>query len=143
MSSIKLGLEFGSVLVCLMTFNRSRFNINYEWELVQFCNVKGVNVVGGFSILLSYFRANYSGSIVSYADRRFSNGGVYVKNGFELIRVNGPGYYYVDKNYLVRHDRMKFQKKLIGAYECTEYEKAREMGFNKIFDCGSLSFGME
>jgi transposase-like protein len=143
MSSIKLGLEFDSVLVCLMTFNKSRFNRNYEWELVQFCNVKGVNVVGGFSKLLSYFRANYSGSIVSYADRRYSDGGVYFKNGFELIRVNKPGYYYVDKNYLIRHNKMKFHKKLIGAYECTEYEKAREMGFNKIFDCGSLSFGME
>ena len=72
----------------------------------------------------------------------WSDGGVYFKNGFELIRVNKPGYYYVDKNYLIRHNRMKFQKKLIGAYDCTEYEKAREMGFNKIFDCGSLSFGV-
>lgn len=141
-SSIKLGLEFDGVLVCLMTFNKSRFNRNYEWELVRFCNVKGINVVGGFSKLLSYFRSRFNGSIVSYADRRFSDGGVYVKNGFELIRVNGPGYYYVDKNYLVRHNRMKFQKKLIGAYECTEYEKARQMGFNKIFDCGSLSYGL-
>lgn len=28
------------------------------------------------------------------------------------------------------------------AYECTEYEKAREMGFNKIYDCGTLCFGI-
>jgi hypothetical protein len=141
-SSIKLGLEYEGVLVCLMTFNKSRFNKNYEWELVRFCNAGGINVVGGFSRLLSYFRTNFGRSIVSYADRRYSDGGVYFKNGFELIRVNKPGYYYVDKNYLIRHNRMKFQKKLIGAYDCTEYEKAREMGFNKIFDCGSLSFGM-
>ena len=142
-SRIKLGLEYEGVLVCLMTFNKSRFNRNYEWELVRFCNISGINVIGGFSRLLSYFRSRFTGSIVSYADRRYSDGGVYFKNGFELIRVNKPGYYYVDKNYLIRHNRMKFQKKLIGAYDCTEYEKAREMGFNKIFDCGSLSFGME
>jgi hypothetical protein len=141
-SGIKLGLEYEGNLVCLMTFNRSRFNKNYEWELVRFCNSGGLNVVGGFSRLLYYFRHEYSGSIVSYADRRYSNGNVYFKNGFELKRVNKPGYYYVDKNYLVRHNRMKFQKKLIGAYDCTEYEKAREMGFNKIFDCGSLCFGL-
>jgi len=141
-SSIKLGLEYEGIFVCLMTFNKSRFNKNYQWELVRFCNTSGINVVGGFSKLLSYFRSNFGGSIVSYADRRYSDGGVYFKNGFELIRVNKPGYYYVDKNYLIRHNRMKFQKKLIGAYDCTEYEKAREMGFNKIFDCGSLSFGM-
>ena len=142
-SGIKLGLEYEGNLVCLMTFNKSRFNRNYEWELVRFCNAGGINVVGGFSKLLSYFRSRFGGSIVSYADRRYSNGNVYLKNGFELIRVNKPGYYYVDKNYQVRHNRMKFQKKLIGAYDCTEYEKAREMGFNKIFDCGSLCFGLE
>jgi hypothetical protein len=39
----------------------------------------GYNVVGGFSKLLSYFRNNYVESIVSYADRRYSNGGVYDK----------------------------------------------------------------
>lgn len=142
-SGIKLGLEYEGNLVCLMTFNKSRFNRNYEWELVRFCNAGGINVVGGFSRLLSYFRREYCGSIVSYADRRYSNGNVYLKNGFDLVRVNKPGYYYVDKNYMVRHNRMKFQKKLIGAYDCTEYEKAREMGFNKIFDCGSLCFGVD
>jgi hypothetical protein len=29
------------------------------------------------------------------------------------------------------------------AYDCTEYEKAREMGFEKIWDCGSLCFGLK
>lgn len=142
-SSIKLGLEYDGSLVCLMTFNKSRFNKNCEWELVRFCNSRGINVVGGFSKLLKAFRGNYSGSIVSYADRRWSDGGVYFKNGFKLIRVNKAAYYYVDNNYLVRHNRMKFQKKLIGAYDCTEYEKSREMGFNRIYDCGSLSFVLE
>jgi hypothetical protein len=37
---------------------------------------------------------------------------------------------------------MKFQKKLIGAYDCSEYEKARELGFEKIWDCGTLCFGL-
>ena len=141
-SGIKLGLYYENELVCLMTFNKSRFNRNYEWELVRFCNKSGLNVVGGFSKLLKHFRGSYEGSVVSYADRRWSDGGVYFRNGFELIRVNGPGYFYVDRDYLIRHNRMKFQKKLIGAYDCTEYEKAREMGFNKIFDCGSLCFGL-
>jgi hypothetical protein len=35
---------------------------------------------------------------------------------------------------------MRFQKKFIGAYNCTEYEKAREMGYEKIWDCGSLTY---
>jgi hypothetical protein len=142
-SKIKLGLEYENNLVALMTFNKSRYNKNHEWELVRFCNSKDTNVIGGFSKLLSNFRVNYKGSIVSYADRRYSNGGVYSKNGFDLICVNKPGYYYVDRNFLNRYNRMKFQKKLIGAYDCTEYEKAREMGFNRIYDCGTLSFGLK
>lgn len=142
-SKIKLGLEYNNELVCLMTFCKSRFNSNYEWELSRFSNKIGLNVVGGFSKLLKWFLSENTGNIVSYADRRYSNGNVYSKNGFEIIKINSPSYYYVDKSYLKRYNRMKFQKKLIGAYNCTEYEKAREMGYNKIYDCGTICFGYE
>lgn len=141
-SRIKLGLRYNNELVSVMTFCKSRFNSQYEWELSRFSTKSGLNVVGGFSRLLKWFREQHSGCIVSYADRRYSNGNVYFKNGFSLIRVNEPSYYYVDKNCLERFNRMRFQRKYIGAYDCTEYEKAREMGYNKIFDCGTLTFGL-
>jgi transposase-like protein len=80
-SKIKLGLEYNGVLVCLMTFNKSRFNKKYEWELVRFSNALGLSAVGGFSKLLSYFRARFPGSIVSYADRRYSTGNVILRMG--------------------------------------------------------------
>lgn len=141
-SKIKLGLFHNDGLVAVMTFCNSRFNSNFKWELSRFSCLKGFTIVGGFSKLLKFFTANNIGGIVSYADRRISNGNVYYKNGFKLIRVNKPSYFYVDKNYLQRYNRMKFQKKNIGAYNCTEYEKAREMGFEKIWDCGTLCFGL-
>ena len=140
-SSIKFGLEYNGDVVAIMTFAKSRFNKGYHWELTRFCVKGGLSVVGGFSRLLKAFRDTYTGSIVSYADRRYSNGGVYNTNGFDLIGVNKPSYYYVDKNFLRRYNRMRFQKKYIGAYDCTEYEKAREMSYEKIFDCGTLAFG--
>lgn len=140
-SSIKLGLIHNEELVCIMTFAKSRFNKFYDWELTRFCVKGGISVIGGFSKLLKAFMEVYKGSIISYADRRYSNGNVYSKNGFTLIGVNKPSYYYVDKNFIRRVNRMKFQKKYIGAYECTEYEKAREMGFEKIWDCGTLAYG--
>jgi hypothetical protein len=88
------------------------------------------------------FISIYSDDIVSYADRRYSEGNVYLKNNFEILRINAPSYYYVDrKNCKERLNRMKFQKKLIGAFNCTEYEKATEMGYSKIFDCGTICFG--
>lgn len=142
-SKIKLGLSYNNELVCVMTFCKSRFNSSYEWELSRFANKQGINVIGGFSRLLKWFREYYNGNIVSYADRRYSNGNVYLKNGFDIIRINSPSYYYVDKNCLKRYNRMRFQKKLIGAYDCTEYEKARELGYNKIYDCGTICFGLQ
>ena len=142
-SKIKLGLFYDDEIVSVMTFCKSRFNQNFKWELSRFSCLKNNTIVGGFSKLLKYFTKTFDGGIVSYADRRISNGNVYFKNGFNLIRTNKPSYFYVDKNYLERHNRMKFQKKNIMAYDCTEYEKAREMGFEKIWDCGSLCFGLK
>ncbi len=142
-SKIKLGLFYDNKLVAVMTFCKSRFNKNFEWELSRFSCLGEFTVVGGFSKLLKYFTLNNKGSIVSYADRRISDGNVYIKNGFELIHINKPSYFYVDKNCLERHNRMKFQKQNIGAYNCSEYEKAREIGFEKIWDCGSLCFGLK
>lgn len=142
-SSIKFGLEYNGDLLAIMTFAKSRFNNGYNWELTRFCVKGGVSVVGGFSRLLKTFKDVYMGSIISYADRRYSNGNVYITNGFNLIGVNKPSYYYVDKNFLRRYHRMRFQKKYIGAYDCTEYEKARELGYEKIFDCGTLAFGLQ
>ena len=141
-SKVKLGLVYNGELVCLMTFGQSRFNSKYDWELVRFCNRRGLNVVGGFSRLLKWFRSSYEGSVVSYADRRYSRGEVYLRNGFELVRVNGPSYYYVGPGYNERFNRMKFQKKLLGSYDGTEYERAVAMGYRRIYDCGSLCFGL-
>lgn len=140
-SLVKLGLIYKDDLVCVMTFCKSRFNKNYEWELSRFASKMNINVIGGFSKLLKYFIDNYSDDIVSYADRRYSEGNVYFKNNFSIIRINSPSYYYVDKNCKERINRMKFQKKIIGAIDCTEYEKALEMGYNKIYDCGTICFG--
>lgn len=141
-SKIKLGLTYNNELLCVMTFCKSRFNKHYIWELSRFCTKCNYNVVGGFSKLLTHFRKIHSGSIISYADRRYSNGNVYIKNGFTLLHINKPSYYYVDKNYMKRYNRMHFQKKYTGKNNCTEYEAARSLGFNKIYDCGTLAYGI-
>lgn len=142
-SSIKLALTYNNDLVATMTFAKSRFNKKYKWELTRYCVKGGLSVLGGFSKLLKTFTSQYESSIISYADRRYSNGNVYLKNGFTLTHTNTPSYYYVDKNFLRRVNRMHFQKKYTGDYKCTEYEKAREMGFEKIWDCGTLAFGLQ
>ncbi len=144
-SLIKLGLFYENEIVAVMTFCKSRFNSNYKWELSRYACKLNTTVVGGFSKLLNHFKTNYSSSIVSYADRRLSNGNVYLKNGFKLLHINKPSYQYVDrKTYTIRENRMKFQKKFILPKDKqTEYERARELGYEKIYDCGTIAFGLQ
>ena len=50
---------------------KPRYNKNYEYELIRYAASK--HVIGGASKLLKYFERNYKPkSIITYADRRFS-----------------------------------------------------------------------
>ena len=71
-SSVKLGLYHGDALVAVMTFGRPRYDRKHDWEMIRFSSALGTNVVGGAGKLLAHFRRSHSGSIVSYADRRWS-----------------------------------------------------------------------
>jgi predicted Zn-ribbon and HTH transcriptional regulator/very-short-patch-repair endonuclease len=147
-SSIKLGLYYKDHLVSIMTFGKSRYNKNYKYELLRFANKCNINVIGGFSKLLKYFINTYSPkSIITYADRRFSNGNVYEKNGFTFLHNTNVNYYYIDKkNYQIRYNRMLFQKhklsnklKLFNP-ELTEWENMQLNNYDRIWDCGNKTY---
>ena len=76
-SSIRYGLYYKDELVFVMTFRKNRKNGSYDYELTRFASKTGVCVVGGVSRLLTTFKRNYKGSLVSYADRRYCNGKLY------------------------------------------------------------------
>lgn len=148
-SSIKLGLFNNTELVAVMSFGRPRFNKKYTWELIRYSGKLGITVVGGFSKLLKYFINTYSDlndTIISYADRCLSNGNVYIKNGFILKHVNRPSYHYVIINTETRTPRTTFTKKQIlhqlnlEHSSKSESELADDLGLNKIYDCGTLTF---
>ena len=138
---VNLGLFFGDELVSLMTFSKPRFNKKYDWELVRFCSKIGVSVIGGAEKLLKHFDKNYGGSIMSYADRRYSDGSLYNRLGFTLDGFTNPNYFYVLNQ--ERLNRMKFQKhklpQLLENFDPTksESENMKEHGYNKIYDCGN------
>lgn len=109
-SSVKLGLKYNGEIVACMTFGKPRYNRNYDWELIRYSSALFTNVVGGAGKLLSYFRKSYQGTIISYADRRWSMGNLYFKLGFKLDGINKPGcFYYNIKNKTI-HERESFQK---------------------------------
>ena len=147
MSSVNLGLMFEDELVSLMTFSKARFNKEYEWELIRFCNKLNLSVVGGAGKLLHYFKKQYQPkSIVSYADRRWSNGNLYVQLGFTFLHKSAPCNYFW-RNGSEIHHRLKFQKhKLPDVLEVFDETKtAKENifanGWKELWDCGNLTYG--
>ena len=144
-SSINLGLYYGDDIVCLLTLSKSRFNKKYVWEITRYCNKLGYNVVGGFSKLLSNFRKEFSGSIITYADKRYSTGDMYSKVGFIELKDSTPNYWYW-KTPERLFSRIEFQKhKLLDKLDTfdpilTEAENMRRNGYKRIWDCGNKVF---
>lgn len=142
-----LNSEDNEILVAVMTFSSPRFNKNYEYELIRFCNLKNTNVVGGASKLFKYFARNYNPkSIISYANRRFSDGNLYKKLGFKLKNITKPNYFYFKNNSFELESRNKYQKHKLKDIlkdfnpELTETENMFLNGYRKIYDCGNFVF---
>ena len=108
------------------------------YNLSRFCNKLGYNVVGGASKLLSYFIKEYNPSrIISYADKDWSIGSLYYTLGFENVGGNGPDYKYIVDNKRVHKSRYKKSKlKTI----ISESKAMKELGINRIYDCGKIKF---
>ena len=143
-ASIRLGLFYKNRLVALMTFGKSRFNKNYDWELLRYVTIGNFNIIGGAGKLLSHFRSNYSGSIISYADRRWSQGELYKSLGFTELKSSEPAYFYTKDD--IRYSRVMFQKhKLKDVLEIfdetlSEAENMENNGYCRVYDCGSKVF---
>jgi hypothetical protein len=145
-SSKRYGLYYNEELVALLTLGKPRYNKDYDWEILRYCNKINSNVIGGFSRLLSHFIKEIKPkNILTYADRRYSDGGVYEKNGFKYLHDSSPNYYYFKDDSRLYH-RSTFQKhklaKLLESFNpnLTEWENMQANGYDRIWDCGNLVF---
>jgi len=150
-SNVKIGLFYDNELVSLMTFGKKRISmgnktvIDGEYEMLRFCNKLNTQVVGGASRLLKYFINNYKPkSILTFADRRYSNGNLYKQLGFEHIGNTKPNYWYFRSHEYILHYRFKFRKDVLikEGYDSTktELEIMSERGYSRIYDCGNMKF---
>ena len=148
-SKYRYGLYYNNELVSLMTFGSLRKNLGSSskegcYELLRFCNKLNTNVIGGASKLFKHFIKEHNPSeIISYCDRRWSQGNMYNMLGFELDHVSPPSYFYHIKD--KRINRFSFRKsELIKKYNCpkekTEKEFCFEQKWYRIYDCGCLCF---
>jgi len=143
-AKVNLGLYLGDELVAVMNFGKPRFAKNAEWELLRFATKKNVMVVGGAQKLLTAFKKEHKGSILSYSDRMKFSGKMYSTLGFVQIKVNGPSYFYTDKNVLM--SRVKFQKhklhKMFNNFDpnLSEAQNCFNNGLRRYWDCGTITW---
>jgi hypothetical protein len=128
--------EHGKELVSEYTGSK-----NIDWELLRFCNKKYTSVVGGASKLFKHFLKNHSGSVISYADRRRSQGNLYKQLGFVFSHNSSPNFFYTKG--LMLESRQKYQKhklpKLLENFDATLTEKQNMFNhcYRIIYDCGN------
>ena len=144
-ANVHLGLFYEDELVSVMTFGKPRFSKKCEWEILRFSTKLNCQVVGGASKLLNYFEKNqHPMSIITYADRRWSQGKLYKALGFQLDHTSKPDYWYYKNNLL--ESRFKYQKHMLRNKFAkfdegkSEVDNMYDNGYIRIFDCGSLVF---
>lgn len=144
-SKTNIGLYYNENLVSLMTFAVPRFNKKHRCEIIRFCTLLNHQVVGGASKIFKYFTTENSiDSIITYANRRYSQGNLYTRLGFREISQTAPNYFYLFGKKLL--SRMIFQKhKLkdrlsIFDSSLTEEQNMEANGYYRVYDCGNISF---
>jgi hypothetical protein len=143
----KYGLFHNNELVQCMILSKSRFNSNYDYELIRLATKKDFLVVGGISKLLH--NIPITGSLITYANRRFSVGNSYSSLGMKPQKSSPPNFYYTKPNSMMLESRQKYQKhklkNILSIYNSnkTEWENMSENGYDRIWDCGNLVFTFE
>lgn len=133
--SITYGLLHKDQLVAVMTFIKQ---IDY-YVLNRYAT--STHVPGGFSKLLKFFKQNNDwSSIISFADLRWSEGNMYLKNGFTLDKIIPPDYYWIVNNQRQHKFNWRHSGKLkhLPNYDpsLSETINMHTHGFYKIYNCG-------
>lgn len=147
-ASLYLGLYYNTTLVAVMSFIEEAEEM---WNLNRFASNIDYHCVGVGGKLFKYFTKNYKfKEIKSFADRRWTinpNDNLYTKLGFEFVGFTKPDYTY----YNTKIDRYKrfhkfgFRKQILSKrhnlpLEMTELEMTRELGYDRIWDCGLAKY---
>jgi hypothetical protein len=152
-SFLRYGLYFKENLISVMTFSKpnvskgKRMKCDDILELSRYCVDNNFRCNGSFSKLLKFFIKNNHlfKKIYTYADRKYSNdkNNVYVKNNFSFVDTTPPNYFYTNDYQNLIH-RFKFTKwkiiKLGGDKTLSEWENMKQMGYDRIWDCGNLKY---
>jgi len=151
-ASVYLGAFYNDKLIGVMSFKNGSIK-NPDWELVRFATDYNYVYQGVGSKMFSYFVRKYEPEkIISFADRRWTvseKNNLYTKLGFVFDKFTPPDYkYYSAKNKENKYKRIhkmffnkkKLNKKYGFPLTMTETEMAKELGYDRIWDCGLIKY---
>lgn len=106
----------------------------------RFCVKDNVTVSGGASKLFKQILTDFPSDVIkSWSDNRWSNGDLYATLGFEIREHLPKDYSYVKGG--SRKSKQNMTKKRMEATRTqTEYERAQELGYDRIWDCGKIAW---
>ena len=149
-SSVYIGGFYEGKLVAVMSFKNGNVT-NENWELTRFATDFHYIYQGVGGKLFSYFIKNYNPNVViSFADRRWTiwpSNNLYTKLGFKLESITKPDYKYYNPNVdrYRRFHKMSMSKSVLHKkygfpMTMTELEMTRELGYDRIWDCGLFKY---
>lgn len=141
-SSVKIGIFHGEKLVSVMGFSKARFSKDAEWELIRYAVKKNTSVIGAASRLMQFFVRNFNPkSIISYANREYSNGNLYQKLGFKFSHNTDPDYFYSRNDEIIsrfaaqKHKLKHFLKNYDS--DLSEFENMTANGYYRVWKSGN------
>ena len=144
-SKWRYGLYYNNELVELITFGKlrkatGRAHIDGSFELIRLCTKLNTIVVGGASKLYKHFlKVNNPSYILSFSNRDWSIGNIYIKLGMQFTKYTPVGYFY--SNGKRKEHRFKHQKHLLVKLgfdkNKTEYQIMSERGYYRILNTGN------
>lgn len=147
-SKYRHGLYYKDQLVMIMTFGNNRKSLGKkskegEYELLRLCGILNTNIIGGASKLFNFFVTKHKPKkIISYCNKSYGTGLMYKKLKFAYLYDTNPNYFYFKG--LNKYSRFSFRKDVLVSrgYDKnkTENQIMKELGYNRIYDCGSMKF---
>ena len=143
------GIKYNNLLLGVMSFgSHHRKSSKIEAVLTRFAIKSGYSIPGGASKLLSHAIQQLKGlgytKIISWADKRYSNGNVYNKLGFVLEEELQPDYCYYNLNTKQVESKQSNKKSnLKTPVGMTELQHTKILKKERIYDCGKLRFVLD
>lgn len=147
-SSLYVGAFHNGILAGVMTFKKE--GIDGMWELTRFATRIDCNCIGFGGKLFSWFvKHHFPKSVKSFADRRWSttlHESLYDKLGFRFVSYTKPDYRHIDINKKTeRKHKFGFRKQILSKkhnlpLSMTETEMVKELGYDRIWDCGLIKY---